>query len=87
MALHNKWTSHLKDEGDKVNFRKAVFADGLVLGRLLAILDELESELDNRELSLEQYNSPAFPYLKADQTGERRALNKVKLLLAHLKED
>ena len=87
ITLHNKWTSHLKDEGDKEKFRHAVLADGIVLGRLYAILEEFEDELTRQELSPEQYASPSFAFLKADQTGQRRQIIKIKQLLEHLKKE
>lgn len=85
MAIHTKWTQHL-DARERDEFRKLLEADTLILGRLLVIVEEMEKELDNRDLSIEEYNSPAFPYLKADRNGERRGYNKIKQLLSFIKE-
>lgn len=85
MALSSKWTQHLRGhEAEK--FKELVLSDNVVLGRLLAILEEIEKEVLVADLSIDEYNSPAFPYLKADRNGELRGYRKIKTLLQHLKE-
>lgn len=86
MALHERWTRHLKTESEKTYFRKYIADAQTVLQRLDAILDEYGLELEEKDLLLTEYDSPAFPYLKADRNGERRMLKKLKQLLLHLKD-
>lgn len=85
MTLSHKWTQHLRGvEADK--FRELLLADTVVLGRLLAILEELEEEVVKNDLSLDEYTNPAFAFLKADRNGEIRGIRKVITLLNFLKE-
>lgn len=81
MRLSGKWTQHLKTPEERSKLVDLIVADTVVLGRLLEIIEEFEEELDQNESSKEEYNSPAFPYLKADRIGERRAYKKIKSLL------
>ncbi len=74
------------DKDQKEKFIELLINDTVVLGRLYAIIEELEAELDNSELSLTEYESPSFPFLKADRNGEKRGLGKIKKLLQFLKE-
>lgn len=80
MRLLAKWTQHL-EANQKDNFYRDWQAAKPVLERLTSIIEEFERELTDSELSIEEYNSPAYPYLKADRTGERRALRKIKQLI------
>lgn len=85
MTLSHKWTQHLR--GEEANkFRELLLVDTVILGRLLAILEEMEKEVEQANLSIDEYTNPAFPYLKADRIGELRGLRKVKSLLSFLKE-
>lgn len=83
--LSGKWTERM-EPSEASKFKDALFADRYILGRLYAILEEFEESLDNGDLSIDEYNSPSFPYLKADRNGERRGIRKVKQLLSFLKD-
>jgi hypothetical protein len=85
MTLSHKWTQHLR--GEEANkFRELLLVDTVILGRLLAIVEEMEREVEQSDLSINEYTNPAFPYLKADRNGEIRGLKKVQSLLSFLKE-
>jgi hypothetical protein len=86
MALLGKWTQHLPTQHEREKFSELVQSDTVVLGRLLAIIEEFENELISSEISIDEYSSPSFAYLKADRNGEHRAYYKIKKLLQHLKE-
>lgn len=86
MPLLGKWTQHLSTQHERDKFTELVMADRVVLDRLLAIIEDFERELDQSELSLEEYKNPAFPFLKADRNGELRALRKIKKLVQSTKE-
>ena len=80
-GISSKWVQHLQTPHEREEFKNFLLRDEVVLGRLYAILEDFEKELDQRDFSIEEYNSPAFPYLKADRNGERRAISKIKQLL------
>lgn len=85
MAIPSKWFENLEPDR-KERFKELLYADKEILGRLYAIIEDLEEALDQKEFSIEEYNNAAFPYLKADRIGERRGLRKVKQLLQFIKE-
>lgn len=85
VPLSGKWLQNKKAE-EKQKLKEIIEADTVVLGRLYEIIEEFEKELDQSEFSISEYDSPAFPYLKADRIGERRGLYKIKQLLQFIKE-
>lgn len=85
MQVPSKWTEPF-DPIRKEEFKRLLYADKEILGRLYAIIEEFEKSLDQKELSIEEYQNAAFPYLKADRIGERRGLNKIKQLLQFVVE-
>lgn len=86
MSLSGKWLQNKRSTDDKEKFKELLLADTVILGRLYEIIEEYEKELDQGEFSIEEYMNPAFPYLKADRIGERRAYRKLKQLLSFVKE-
>lgn len=85
MPLLSNWTRG-KDAAEKKQFLVNLEAARPVLDRLLEILSEFEEELSEKDIALSEYDSPAYPYLKADRAGERRMLNKVVTLLKSTRE-
>lgn len=81
----SRWTRHLpKDEAKK--FEEAVRHDTLVLGRLLAILEEEYATLERQEESESQFDNPNWQFLIAYRNGQKSQLSKVATLLKFLKE-
>lgn len=86
MPLSGKWLQNKRTAEEKDSFKQILLADTVVLGRLYEIVEEYEKELDQSEFSPDEYMSPAFPYLKADRIGERRAYRKLKHLLSFIND-
>lgn len=86
MSLSGKWLQNKRSMDDKEKFKQLLLADTVILGRLYEIIEEYEKELDQGEFSTEEYMNPAFPYLKADRIGERRAYRKLKQLLSFIND-
>ena len=83
--LDSRWTRHLEPANvDK--FRQALVNDTLVLGRLLAIIEDMELEIDRVETSEKTFDNPNWQYQAAYRFGQRSQLNKVKALLNFLKD-
>lgn len=80
MVANREWTSHLKDESEKLDFIKIIKSSSIIRKRLEAIIESMELSLQSKQLS-EDYASPVWPYLQADRLGQLRALYKVKRLL------
>ncbi len=85
MPLDSRWVRHLpRDEQEK--FEQAVRHDTLVLGRLLAILEDELAALERSEETEAQFDNPNWQYKIAYRAGLRAQLNKVATLLNFLKE-
>lgn len=83
--LDSRWTRHL-ESNDRSKFENAVRNDTLVLGRLLAILEDLLNEQERTEDTIKQFDNPNWAYLMAFKNGERSNLKKVMTLLQFIKE-
>lgn len=86
MALNFTWLKHLNDKEDRREFEKVVLSDSLVLGRLLAILEEMEKEVILDELSPEQFNTVNWQYKRAYNAGDLHRIKLIKDLFTHLKD-
>lgn len=75
------WTKHLKTDEERREFEKTVRHDTLVLGRLEEIIQEKLSGLENREVSLDDYNNPSWAYKQAHMNGIRKGLTEILDLL------
>lgn len=83
--LDSRWTRHLEpDQAEK--FRQALVNDTLVLGRLSAILADMEAALDRSDVSESDFDNPNWQYKIAFRNGQRNQLNAVKTLLQFLKD-
>lgn len=85
MPLDSRWMRHLST-GDKAKFEQALRNDTLVLGRLLAILEEEVASLDRQEEAEAQFDNPNWHELTAFRFGQRNSLKRVMTLLNFLKE-
>jgi len=85
LQLDSRWTRHLEPEAvDK--FRQALVSDTLILGRLYAIIEDMEAELDRSEVSEKSFDNPNWQYQTAFRFGQRAELLKIKSLLNFIKE-
>lgn len=75
------WTHHLKDQEEKNRFKKYLQSCKTAFERQTALMDKMESDLDEQETDLTQYNSPSWAALQADRNGYRRALKRIKKLI------
>jgi hypothetical protein len=85
VPFDSRWLRHLpKDEHEK--FEQAVRHDTLVLGRLLAILEDELKSLERSEETEAQFDNPNWQYKIAYRSGLKSQLNKVMTLLNFIKE-
>lgn len=75
------WTRHLKNEEEKERFKNTVLGSKEVLDRLQELLNEIEGELTNTELSTKVYAVPNWDYMQADINGSRRILRTVSKII------
>lgn len=75
------WTNHLKTEDEKKRFRAYLHNNRGVLDRLLEICQDMERDLEVRELDADYYDSPSWAARQADNNGYRRCLRIMKNLL------
>lgn len=77
--LHAFWFQNCKDADDKLQTERAIRSSTVVLDGLQAFV---EQELAKLEVpSTEEYGYAAWPYLMADQTGQKRVYKKLLELL------
>ena len=79
--MYSKWTSHIKDDTEKQNFRLEVLSSKRVLERLKQVLDEENSTLDHSEVDVRQFDQPNWEYRQAFKNGYRSALSIQKKLI------
>lgn len=76
------WTSTLKTEEAKKEFLQLMsISNGPVLKRLLEIVVEEKNKTNKNSLSLNNYDSPSWAYIQADNVGYQRGLNLIEHLL------
>lgn len=83
--LDIRWAKHLEPD-DKEKFVQAVRHDTLVLGRLLAILEEELASLERQETTENSFDNPNWPYKQAFSNGQKNGIKKVVTLLNFLKD-
>lgn len=86
MGVKFDWVKHLEDRNDRREFEKVILSDSIVLGRLLAILDEMEQEVVLEEISPEQFENINWTYKRAYNAGDIHRIRLIKDLLSHLKD-
>lgn len=75
------WTKHLSSDQNKEDFVAAIANSTVALGRLCELITEFETEINSKELSLEEYDSPSWAYKQAHLNGQRSAYKKLKTIL------
>lgn len=73
-------------EAEKEKFTGVLYADRIVLGRLLALAEEWEDELNRQETTIADYNTPNWAVRQAHRNGDRSRIKKLKDLLSFLKD-
>lgn len=90
MRLDSRWTSHLKSQKDKTEFRNLIVAAHRIFERAQQILEQdLDASL-KKSSSEEAFDKPAWAEYQASMLGEQRALRKIIGLLPkidHAKEN
>lgn len=79
ISMH--WVKDLKDPKAKEDFERQLRNDGVVLGKLKEIIEELMSQLETKELDIEDFDSPSWALKQASRLGEKRGLKTVRDLL------
>lgn len=86
MAVDSRWVRHLSDKSLKDKFHQALVNDTLVLGRLLAILEEELEVLNRTEVTEKTFEDPNWSHKVAFYNGEKARLRKTIALLNFLKD-
>jgi hypothetical protein len=74
--LATMWTSHLKTEEDRKNFREYILGSNSLWDRLGAILKEKVPKP-----TVSDYSTASWAYFQADQNGYERALREILAIL------
>ncbi len=86
MGVKFDWVKHLPDKNDRKEFEKVILSDSIVLGRLFAILHEMEQEVVLEEISPEQFQDTNWAHKRAYNAGDLHRIRLIKDLLSHLKD-
>ena len=78
--MHILWTSHIKDDEEKEEFRKYVNNSSALLDRLTEIVNIKIAAAERSRLSEKDYALAMWPFKQADLNGYLRALNEMKTL-------
>jgi len=78
--MHIIWTSHIKDEEEKEQFKKYVENSSALLDRLTDIIEKKINAAETQRVSEKNYQFPAWPYRMADYNGYIRALAEMKAI-------
>ena len=78
--MHVLWTSHIKDDEEKEEFRKYVNNSSALLDRLTEIVDMKIAAAENTRLSEKDYHLASWPFKQADLNGYLRAWHEMRTL-------
>jgi hypothetical protein len=76
--MYSRWTSHLKTDEEKENFKKEVYSAKRVLERLLEMVNDDEKGLSLSEMNPRSYDQASWAYHQAHKNGVRQYMNQVK---------
>lgn len=76
-----KWTDHIQDQETKENFKREILGAKRVLDRMSTILKDVETSLEDKELSVKAFEVASWPYYQAYHNGYRKALRLVQQLI------
>lgn len=80
-----QWTANLKTEEERKEFTQLMgLSNSPVTRRLLEIIQKEIEQSQKNILSNNNYDSPSWAYIQADNVGYQRALRLVELLLKDL---
>lgn len=69
------WFQDIKSKEDQENFKKMVLGSKIVLDKAVQIV--YNKIKDGERSSLQDYESPSWPYKQADKIGYTRALKEI----------
>lgn len=78
--MHIMWTSHIKDEEEKVDFKAYIANSTALLDRLTDIINMKIDAAEKARVSEKGYDNATWPFKQADLNGFVRALNEIKTL-------
>lgn len=84
--FNTKWTKHLQNEAERLQFEKTVRASRTALDRLAQLLIEEVEALNNQEANISDYDSAAWSHKQAHRNGQRAFAKTVLDLLTFSKE-
>ena len=78
--MHILWSSHIKDDEERAEFKKYVENSISLLDRLTEIINMKIGTAERSRLSEKDYALATWAYKQADLNGYLRALNEMKTL-------
>jgi len=78
--MHIMWTSHIKNEEERKEFKAYIANSSALLDRLTDIINQKISAAEKTRLSEKDYALTTWPFKQADLNGYLRAFNEIKTL-------
>jgi acetyl-CoA carboxylase alpha subunit len=79
--MYTRWTSHLKTEQEKENFKNEVLSAKSVLERLTQMIDEDVNQLEKSENDQRVYSIPNWSHLQAHKNGNRQSYATIRQMI------
>lgn len=79
--MYTKWTSHINDPSEKVNFENQIISAKPVLERLLQLVREDQEAASRVEMSVKQFENPNWAYRQAYMNGGRASYEAIAKLI------
>lgn len=74
------WFKNLKEE-EKEEFQKLLFLNKQIFIKYLSIIEDMESEIEKTELTINDFENPSWSHKQAFRNGQRSQLKKFKEIL------
>lgn len=75
--MHVLWTSHIKDDEERAEFKKYIENSTSLLDRLTAIVNIKIATAEQARLAEKGYASPSWAFRQADLNGYLRAWHEI----------
>lgn len=81
-----EWVRHLKTDKEKKEFFELLLSSRQVLGRLLELIHEKQSQIEKAEIDPSKYDS-GYAFFQAHLNGKRSGLTEIEKLVEFIEQN